>query len=94
LFDELESLTAYSIEDRVPDFQRCLKAPRKGRKKQQTFRYQYSFTIPLQTHCVVQKAKLKLGKAKRAPSNVIDTSFKARCASFISPHMAEFPTLK
>jgi pre-rRNA-processing protein IPI1 len=27
------------------------------------------------------KAKLKLGKGKKVPSNVIDTSFKARCVS-------------
>ena len=26
-----------------------------------------------------QKAKLKLGKGKKAPSNATDTSFKARC---------------
>jgi hypothetical protein len=25
------------------------------------------------------KAKLKLGKGKQQPSNVVDTSFKARC---------------
>ena len=26
-----------------------------------------------------QKAKLKLGKGKQTPNNVVDTSFKARC---------------
>jgi len=29
-----------------------------------------------------QKAKFKLGKGKKQPTNAVDTSFKARCASF------------
>jgi len=34
------------------------------------------------TLILLQKAKLKLGKEKKAPANVIDTSFKARCELF------------
>lgn len=59
----------------------CPKAPRNGRKKQQTFLYLHNFLMPFYAHFLWQKAKLKLGKTKLAPSNAIDTSFKARCAS-------------
>ena len=43
------------------------------------------FSVSLNPHSCAreadrQKAKLKLGKGKKVPSNATDTSFKARCA--------------
>jgi len=36
----------------------------------------------LTTGSAGQKAKLKLGKGKKQPTNAVDTTFKARCPSF------------